>query len=279
MSRYRIDTHLHTTFSPDSDAEPDVMLNAAGAEKMSYICFTDHIDYDFPDPEVDMVFDFEPERYFEKMREIRKKAAAMGISAGIGVEMGFLPREEVLNKINRTVSTYPFDYCIASVHVVFDRDPYYRTVWKQYSPKEIYTKYFEDTLFGVRNLREFDALGHLDYICRYEKANCGTMTYRSRDYEDIIEEILRTLVERDKALECNFAGLARGLDLTNPGREVFLRYRELGGEKITIGSDAHMPKGIGKDAYLRAVQMLAEECGFRYAAYFAGRKAQMIPIA
>ena len=43
------DFHLHTSFSDDSDTDPEKQIERAIALRMSSICFTDHIDYDFPD--------------------------------------------------------------------------------------------------------------------------------------------------------------------------------------------------------------------------------------
>ena len=40
------DTHMHTHFSGDSEADSAAMAHAAVAKKLSGICITDHLDYD-----------------------------------------------------------------------------------------------------------------------------------------------------------------------------------------------------------------------------------------
>ena len=47
------DTHMHTHFSGDSEADPENMVKAAIQKGLEGLCFTDHYDYDYPnDPEL-----------------------------------------------------------------------------------------------------------------------------------------------------------------------------------------------------------------------------------
>ena len=43
------DTHMHCRFSGDSDAEPEDMILASISRGLDGICFTDHLDLDYPD--------------------------------------------------------------------------------------------------------------------------------------------------------------------------------------------------------------------------------------
>ena len=43
------DTHMHCRFSGDSTADPESMILSAIAKNLNGICFTDHIDYDYPE--------------------------------------------------------------------------------------------------------------------------------------------------------------------------------------------------------------------------------------
>ncbi len=69
--------------------------------------------------------------------------------------------------------------------------------------------------------------------------------YSWKDYESYIRPILKLLIENGKCLECNTGGIRYGLGNTNPCADVFRLYKELGGEGITIGSDAHTPETLG----------------------------------
>ena len=73
---------------------------------------------------------------------------------------------------------------------------------------------------------------------------------------------MKLLIENGKCLECNTGGIRYGLGDTNPCADVFRFYRELGGELITIGSDAHTPKTLGI-GFEQCREML-KGYGFRY---------------
>ena len=82
-------------------------------------------------------------------------------------------------------------------------------------------------------------------------------------YWDQIEAILKCVVESGRGIECN---TSRGQGPWLPGRDILRRYRELGGEIITLGSDAHTPEFVGEG--IREGQELLRECGFRYICTF-----------
>ena len=90
------------------------------------------------------------------------------------------------------------------------------------------------------------------------------------DYYDYIDTALRMLIEKGKGIEINTASLKYGLKYPNPCPDILKRYRELGGEIITIGADAHTPDKIGY-AFDKAADVL-RECGFSYYAVFKNRR-------
>ena len=77
-------------------------------------------------------------------------------------------------------------------------------------------------------------------------------------------------------MEINTGGYAAGLGHPNPHEDILKRYRELGGEIVTIGSDAHAPKRIAAN-FDRACSIL-KKCGFRYHAIFRKRKPTFEPL-
>ena len=88
--------------------------------------------------------------------------------------------------------------------------------------------------------------------------------------------ILVELIRRGKGLECNTGGLKYGLRHPNPTEEVLVRYRDLGGEILTVGSDAHKPEHLGYDFdYCRE---LLKRCGFKYYTVFHQRKPVFLPL-
>ena len=111
-------------------------------------------------------------------------------------------------------------------------------------------------------------IGHLDYVVRYGKSREKEYSYT--DYADIIDEILKLLIEKEKGLEVNSAGLKYGLPFAHPHPDVLNHYRELGGEIITIGADAHKPEHIAYD-FAKAEEIL-KSCGFKYYTEFFEQK-------
>ena len=94
---------------------------------------------------------------------------------------------------------------------------------------------------------------------------CATAPTRNQNYsyeayQDLIDPILKTLIEKGKGLECNTGGLRYGLGHPNPCEDILRRYRQLGGEILTIGSDAHSPEQVGY-GFQTASRLLAA-CGF-----------------
>ena len=139
---------------------------------------------------------------------------------------------------------------------------------------------------NIRTDTKFDVYGHIDYIIRYTPTQQKNKaqgiideTYMDRcfrDSSDMIDEILRLLLAKGKGIEVNTAGIKYGLGHTNPQEKVLKRYRELGGEIITVGSDAHETKHL---AYaFEGIPELLRKCGFRYYTEFRKRKPEMIPL-
>ena len=109
--------------------------------------------------------------------------------------------------------------------------------------------------------------GHLDYVVRYGPTKNDSYTYQK--HADVFDKILSVLIENGKGIELNTGGFRSGLSQPNPCVEILKRYRALGGEIITVGSDAHAPKDIAAD-FDRACALL-KECGFAYYCVFQKR--------
>ena len=121
-------------------------------------------------------------------------------------------------------------------------DVYYENYYQGNNKKQAYEKYLNTILSGVQKYNFIDSMGHIDYISRYSKYDDKEMYYR--DFSDIIDEILKTLVDKDKCMELN----TRRLNDENAIKNlisIYKRFRELGGRHVTIGSDAHTPTAIG----------------------------------
>ena len=239
------------------------------------LCFTDHMDYEYR-YEPEGMFEIDVPKYFEHLFQLKEQYAGK-FNVRIGIELGLRDEPDLLESVreqNRALVTeYPFDFVIGSTHQMVHVDPYYPEFWENRSQREGMEMYFISGLENIKNNEFFDSYGHLDYLIRY--ANGDKTQYNCSDYAELIEPMLKELIARGKALEINSKGLtpSYGINAPHPGREVLRRYRELGGELITVGSDAHTADGVA--VYFDQVETMLKDIGFRYYAIFENRKPQM----
>lgn len=267
------DMHMHTWFSTDSEACPRDMADEAVRKGLKTICFTDHFDKDDLEWGEEGIFDVDA--YFVEMQKLQEEYAGK-LNIRIGIELGF--RTYLKDYYEELTKKYPFDFVIGSVHNVpykkdaegniLYTDPAAEKLFTDRTDKEAYRLMMETTLENVRTSDCFQTLGHLDYVVRYGKSREKEYSYT--DYADIIDEILKLLIEKEKGLEVNLAGLKYGLPFAHPHPDVLKRYRELGGEIITIGADAHKPEHIAYD-FAKAEEIL-KSCGFKYYTEFFEQK-------
>ena len=267
------DMHMHTWFSTDSEACPRDMADEAVRKGLKTICFTDHFDKDDLEWGEEGIFDVDA--YFVEMQKLQEEYAGK-LNIRIGIELGL--RTYLKDYYEELTKKYPFDFVIGSVHNVpykkdaegniLYTDPAAEKLFTDRTDKEAYRLMMETTLENVRTSDCFQTLGHLDYVVRYGKSREKEYSYT--DYADIIDEILKLLIEKEKGLEVNSAGLKYGLPFAHPHPDVLKRYRELGGEIITIGADAHKPEHIAYD-FTKAEEIL-KSCGFKYYTEFFEKK-------
>ena len=258
------DSHLHTAFSADAAVPPrDQVLRAVDAG-LTHLTFTDHYDPDCPEGDYDFTFDIDD--YFRILTDLKEEFRGR-IDIGIGVELGAQPH--LHDELERIASGYPFDFIINSTHLVGRTDPYDGEVYfRERTESEGLRAYFEEILKNLNAFDDWDICGHIDYAVRYMPS--GVTDYKYEDYADILDEILKTVIAKGKGIEVNTAGLKAGLAFAHPHPSVLRRYRELGGELVTVGSDAHNPVQVGR-YFDRAADAL-KEAGFQYYAWFRSRR-------
>lgn len=260
------DTHMHTRYSGDSTAEPEDMINAAIQYGLDGICVTDHMDYDYPNDSELFLFDVAAQQRELLMLKEKYKAH---IPFLIGIELGLQPQVSGMNQ--ELLRSYDFDFVIGSSHVVHGFDPYYKEYYEGKSEHEAYLEYFESILENISAFDEFDVYGHIDYVVRYGPNKNEEYSYRR--YADVIDEIFIQLIQKGKGIELNTAGLKYGLGHPHPTEDALKRYRELGGEILTLGSDAHKPEHVAYD--FKRVPEILRNAGFRYYTVFEKRKPIM----
>lgn len=276
------DNHVHTSFSSDSEEPLEQMLIQAQRIGLPSLCITDHMDYDFPDLGNGMTFVFEPEAYLEAIADARRRFPDLEIRQG--VELGLM--DSVLPQATALTTDYPFDFVIGSTHLVERQDPYYESYWEGLGEADGICRFYECTLDNIRCGFDFDVYGHLDYILRYTPtmrrlgndavAKDCYLERCTEHYMDIMDEILRLLIEQGKGIEINTSGWKYGLGHPHPHEKILARYRELGGELLSIGADAHCVEHLAYS--FGQVPALLKQCGFRYYTEYHARKPHMIPL-
>lgn len=247
------DSHIHTKFSTDSDMLITSAIDRAKELNLGLV-LTEHLDLAYPEKDE---FKLDVPKYLEEYQNYRNDHLLLGIE--IGLSTNFLKENKKIS------SSYNFDYIIAAMHAVYDEDIYLTYCHKGLSKDTYFSTYLENSIENIKKFDNFDSFAHIDYPCRYSTYNDNELYYS--DYSDLIDELLITLINKNKLLELNVRRFNNKASITAL-LDIYKRYKELGGKYITLGSDAHYSDAIGynfKDAF-----DFLEECNLQ-GVYFKNR--------
>jgi len=243
------DTHVHSKYSTDSNTEPADAVTDAKAKGLGII-FTEHYDADYAENDYD--FRVIPDDYLKACAKYRADDVLLGI------EIGLTEKSREFNK--NLADSYPFDFCVGSVHMVGDTDIYIDFVKSfgkngRSAPLITGEAYFDYVIKMTEENDFLDALGHIDYPHRYlvgVRADFSFDTHKER-----YGRIFKNLIERDISIEINSRRLSSEETCAEMA-QIYKRFRELGGKFATIGSDAHSTYEIGRN--FETALRLAREC-------------------
>ncbi len=258
------DCHNHSTQSPDGKNTVREMAQRAVELGIEHYTITDHL-------EINKFYD-EEFLYEEPVREssvlvpqvIREFEGKLDMH--YGVELGQPLHDMKLTE--RMLDSYDYEFIIGSCHMVKGWDDFYYLDYQKTDPYYLLGLYFDEVL-QMAEWGRFDVLGHLTYPLRYIQGDFGIKIDMSR-YENIIEEIFRTIVKNGMGIEINSSGLRQKIGVTMPDEHYVSLYKKCGGEIITVGSDAHRASDLGKG--IRESISLAKKCGFDKIYYYKNRK-------
>lgn len=230
------DYHMHTVVSFDGRDRGYQMARAAKKAGLKEICFTDHLDYD---PLGKMgVLAFDTAAYNAEYNNLELP----GLKIRRGMEFGMTARNRA--QFKEDLKRRHFDFVLGSIHFVDDLDVYYPEFWEGKTLFDAERRYLETTLECVKLHDDFDVLAHLTYIAK-ATANPAPRPVPFAEHREIIDEILKVVASKGKGLEMNTSGVDRCGGFL-PTADYFHRFRELGGQIVTVGSDAHGAERVGQ---------------------------------
>ena len=272
MRSAKIDLHCHTKYSFDSIADPNEVCDNAIKKGIQYIAITDHCDYD-------CILSGLYEDYLadEAKKEIcgLKEKYSGTLEVLYGIELGgahIVPKEA-----QALVTAHEFDFVLGSLHNLRDV-PDFSFINFEHMPDGLIRSLMHrniSELCEIAKLPFINAIAHITYPNRYMKA-AGREVNLS-EFEDEFIKLFQIIIDTGKALEVNTSPYRKGIKDTMPEAELLRLYKSCGGTKITVGSDAHLPEGIG-DGTSEALEIL-ENTGFNTITVYRAGKGFDIPIS
>lgn len=258
-----IDYHVHTCFSGDSSALPTEMLDAASRLGLEELCFTDHVDFDNPGQ------NFAPADLAARHKLLNAFGGCFnGVRIREGVEISMAPSDDCLGKTKRYLTDYQPDFIIGSQHVVNGVDVYYPEYHQGKKKEDAYLAYLETIAESLKKFDFFSVLGHYDFVAKFAPYTDRSMRVDlSPLVKSAFESIFKAVISMGKGIEINTAAWRND---SCWGLDVLKLYRDLGGEFVTFGSDAHRSASLGNRLF--EAYKLACDAGIPYYATFEKMK-------
>jgi histidinol-phosphatase (PHP family) len=229
-----LDAHVHTNLSPDSTVPIDVYAALAKDLGIAELAITDHVDFDPRDPAYEYTTFEDRER---TVRDAAERWADRGVAIRFGAELTFNTSWEA--DVRDHLAHHRYDFTIGSVHD-WPGSPYPRNQVRGWvadrSLDDVMAPYL-DQVRAAAQTGLFDTIGHLDVVKRYLHPHVLPAQLAARP--ELFEPVLRAMIESGSALEVNTSGLRHSVHETYPPAPIVERFRELGGRRVTAGSDAH----------------------------------------
>ncbi len=265
-----IDSHTHTWFSHDSKTSPETMVKTALELRLKYLAFTDHCDRDCLFTSLDWT-QINLAEYTLAITALQEKYKDSGLYIAMGVEVGYDKR--AADRYISDFSQYNFDVIINSIHLVDLEDIYRKEYFIGKSKQVAYQLYLQAVYESLNAPYDFDIVGHLGYISRNAPYEDRSMPYA--EFSELIDKILLKIIAMGKTLEVNSA--VKTLPMLHlPDTDILIRYKELGGNNITFGSDAHQETRLAQNYQPICAEL--KELGFTHFTIYKQRKAYKVAI-
>jgi histidinol-phosphatase (PHP family) len=269
-----VDLHVHSTCSADGISTTAAYARRAAALGLCEVGFCEHVDFDARDWDCGYL---DRIAYDQAIASARKLAPQVALRQG--VELSYQAHTE--DEIRAWLTSGSWDCVVLSVHLV-DYDDGWAIIsepgtagayFAAHTERQAYVPYFEELLRAARSGLG-DLLGHFDLVKRYGVEQFGP--FAPAEFEDEIRAVLRAMIDGGMGLEVNTSGLRQSPGEPYPALTLLHWYRELGGEILTVGSDAHHIDHLG--AGVGEALAMARQAGFRAIATFEQRRVRWIDL-
>lgn len=267
MNLYLYDYHMHSLNSTDGHDKILAMCERAVGQGLREIAITDHFEPSLGNESYQV---YDAEKYFFEIAQARRRFEGK-LLIKTGVELGqphLYPKYSL-----KLTEEFHFDYVLASAHKMANNVDFGEVNYTREN-LSIYCLRYLDELRNLALWNRFDCLGHLDLVKRY--ATINNLKINLLDYKEKLAEILRIVIENGKGIEVNTSGLRQSAKECLPDFDIIRFYKQLGGEIITIGSDAHTADDVGKG--VRSAIEMIQCAGFNYMTIYTNRRPFMVKI-
>jgi len=242
------DGHVHSEWSWDANQGAMEATCARAMEiGLPAVSFTEHVDFTpfragFLAENLDyLVTDgilnapvLEVEGYLESVERCRAKFPELRILTGMEVGQPHLHVTEVAGLLAQGT----FERVIGSLHCLLDGDEYAEP-WELFPHRpadEVFREYLAEIPKMVSGSEVFEVFTHIDYPVRSWPG--GSEAFDPHEFEDELRHALQALAAGERVLEIN---------TRVPLHPTILKWwREVGGRRVTFGSDAHLPQALGR---------------------------------
>jgi histidinol-phosphatase (PHP family) len=261
------DYHMHSHYSCDCNASMTEMCESALAQGIPEIGFSEHYDL-HPGERCRDWFRLTP--WLAELNQMRTRyQGRLTIRAGVEIGEPHLFTVETQALLART----SFDYVLGSLHWVGSESVFDINFFRKRSPDQAFGEFFTELEKMTRH-GGFDILSHFDVPVRTAHVVYGV--YEPTRYEVYIRAVLGNCIDQGIALDLNTAALRLRANVLTPGLTILRWYAEMGGERVTLGADAHRPEHVGR--HLDVALQTAQQAGLHYLTYFEGRQPRLVRL-
>ncbi len=264
-------THTHHSFDGFADATALAMAKAAVDAGIGVLALTDHCEVN---GQVQGIY-----AHFDQAASFAEATAARDAFADRltllrGLELG-QPMEHPEQALAMK-EAHDYDFVILSLHNIPDVPDFYLLRTDRMSDAHyhaLYDRLLDEMIRSVA-FPGVHTLAHVTYPLRYW-AEAGKQ-FDITQHIPRLTKLFEMLCKHGVALEVNVSTLWKGYGFAMPDRELLGLYTKVGGELITIGSDAHAPQHIGS-SFDRTAELL-KSLGFTHYLVFERRKPRPLPL-